>query len=42
MVIQIITAVFVSLGIGLILADIYRIPKQSVSKAVTNLGKKQK
>lgn len=42
MVIQIITAVFVSLGIGLILADIYHIPKQSVSKAITNLGKKQK
>lgn len=42
MVIQIVTAVFVSLGIGLILADIYRIPKQSVSKAITNLGKKQK
>lgn len=42
MVIQIVTAIFVSLGIGLILADIYRIPKQSVSKAITNLGKKQK
>ncbi len=42
MVIQIVTAVFTALGIGLILADIYRIPKQSVSKAITNLGKKQK
>ena len=42
MVIQIVTAVFTALGIGLILADIYRIPKRSVSRAITNLGKKQK
>ena len=42
MVIQIVTAVFTALGIGLILADVYRIPKRSVSRAITNLGKKQK
>ena len=42
MFIQIITALLSTVGVALILADVYRIPKYSVSKAVNNLGKKQK
>ena len=41
-VLQILIAVVAAIGLGFILSDIFRIPKYSVSKAITALGKRQK
>lgn len=39
--IQILIATVFAIGFGLILADVFRIPKYPVSKAITNLGKRK-
>ena len=39
--IAIFTALFATVGLGLILSDVFRVPAYSVAKATHNLGKRQ-
>ena len=40
MIIQILIAGIAAIGLALILADVFKIPKYPVSKAITSLGKR--
>ena len=40
-VLQILIASVAAIGLGFILADVFRIPKYPVSKAITSLGKRK-